>query len=362
MASLFRKVRDVVLRRTDKAPQKPSVKLVAIAKNEAAYLPEWLYHHLYIGVDHIEVHYNRCSDNTENYREVFANEPRVEFINADDVFNSSVKNPQTTIYLTALKSASAAGFTHCLFIDVDEFLTPQNLNEPLSALIERVKDFDVLVFQWGNKKEPAEPFSPAISQQLALSKNVHVKALVSTTAKVKAMTPHGPTHSALLRKCVTGGVFIAEGKEHALLSKQSLSGPMDSWFIVHRMFRSQIEYVSLLGRGRPNKAHKNEGIASLKSNRNGYGPFPHLTTVTFDEESYRQYSEYMQGCLSKPSVQREVDLGRRFVKKGYSEVIDLVKRIPPEHADRVNRALKRVDIPEVKAILQDLNDSKSVSG
>lgn len=362
MAGLFRKVRDIVLRRADKVPQKPRVKLVAIAKNEAAYLPEWLYHHLYIGVDSIEVHYNRCSDNTENYKEVFRDEPRIQLINADDVFDSSVKNPQTAIYRSALKSASAAGFTHCLLIDVDEFLTPLDLNEPLSALIDRVQDFDVLVFQWGNKKEPDEPFAPAISQPLAVSKNVHVKSLVSARARVRAMTPHGPTRAALLRKRVTGEELKAEDNEHALLNKRFLSGPVDSWFIVHRMFRSPMEYVALLGRGRPNKAHRYEGIDSLKSNRNGYGPFPHLTAVTFDEDAYRQYADYMHQRLSKQSVQREIEQGRQFVKQGYSQVIDLVKRIPSEHADRVTRALQRVDIPEIKAILNNLNDRKSVSG
>ena len=47
------------------------IKLVAIAKNEAAYLAEWIFHHLYLGVDEIEIHFNRCSDNTLDYIEIF---------------------------------------------------------------------------------------------------------------------------------------------------------------------------------------------------------------------------------------------------------------------------------------------------
>lgn len=40
------------------------IKLVAIAKDEAAYLPEWIFHHLYFGFDQIDIYVNNTSDNT----------------------------------------------------------------------------------------------------------------------------------------------------------------------------------------------------------------------------------------------------------------------------------------------------------
>ena len=36
------------------------IKLIAIAKNEAANLPQWVFHHFRIGVDSIDVYINGC--------------------------------------------------------------------------------------------------------------------------------------------------------------------------------------------------------------------------------------------------------------------------------------------------------------
>ena len=42
----------------------PVVKLVAIAKNEAPYIPSWVFHHFNIGVDLIEIYINNTDDNS----------------------------------------------------------------------------------------------------------------------------------------------------------------------------------------------------------------------------------------------------------------------------------------------------------
>ena len=43
---------------------KAKVKLVAIAKNEAAYLPQWIHHHFSIGFNEIEIFINDTTDNS----------------------------------------------------------------------------------------------------------------------------------------------------------------------------------------------------------------------------------------------------------------------------------------------------------
>lgn len=44
--------------------RKVKVKLVAVAKDESAYLAEWCAHHLYFGFDEITVYLNRTTDNS----------------------------------------------------------------------------------------------------------------------------------------------------------------------------------------------------------------------------------------------------------------------------------------------------------
>ena len=43
---------------------KINTKLIAIAKNEGAYLPQWIYHHFSIGFDEIEIYINDTTDNS----------------------------------------------------------------------------------------------------------------------------------------------------------------------------------------------------------------------------------------------------------------------------------------------------------
>jgi len=42
------------------------IKLIAVAKDEAAYIPEWVYHHLNFGFDSISIYTNNISDNTRD--------------------------------------------------------------------------------------------------------------------------------------------------------------------------------------------------------------------------------------------------------------------------------------------------------
>ena len=42
----------------------PVIKLVAIAKNEAPYIPLWAFHHFRIGIDLIEININNTDDNS----------------------------------------------------------------------------------------------------------------------------------------------------------------------------------------------------------------------------------------------------------------------------------------------------------
>ena len=41
-----------------------SLKLVAIAKDEAPYLPIWIFHHLHIGITSIDIYLNNIEDNS----------------------------------------------------------------------------------------------------------------------------------------------------------------------------------------------------------------------------------------------------------------------------------------------------------
>ena len=105
------------------------VALVAAAKNEAAYLAEWVHHHLYFGFDPIEIHVNRSSDRTEEIaRRIAAVEPRLQVFNADKIDHrlGGKASIQTTVYDAAVpRLRSSLGSRQYLSVlDLDEFWTP----------------------------------------------------------------------------------------------------------------------------------------------------------------------------------------------------------------------------------------------
>ena len=92
------------------------VKLAAIARDEAAYLPEWIFHHLEFGFDEIEIYINNTTDNS---LAVLANIKRnhpVVVTDANALFKQSTKNFQGQAYQALTKKAIADGFTHLMFL------------------------------------------------------------------------------------------------------------------------------------------------------------------------------------------------------------------------------------------------------
>jgi hypothetical protein len=95
------------------------VKLVAIAKDEAAYLPDWIFHHIYFGFDHISVYVNNTTDNTEKLKERLSLNTQVSFLDGDKYFNHGNVAPQISIYKAELKLSKKQGFTHVELMKVN---------------------------------------------------------------------------------------------------------------------------------------------------------------------------------------------------------------------------------------------------
>ncbi|MDR9825735.1 glycosyltransferase family 2 protein [Vibrio sp. FNV 38] len=126
---------------------KTKVKLVAIAKDEAAYLPEWISHHLHVGFDSIDIYVNNTTDNTSDLSLLLASNEKVNFIDGDHFFNSNISKPQEEIYHFAHSEIIGSDFTHMMFLDIDEYWTSKSLDKSIHDCL-RVLDADVICFEW----------------------------------------------------------------------------------------------------------------------------------------------------------------------------------------------------------------------
>lgn len=118
--------------------------VVAILKNEAPYLKEWLDYHLLAGVDHFYLYDNESPD---NQAEIAA--PYVE-AGLVDYFPAPGKMMQMSVYNDAVKRFKF----HCrymAFIDLDEFIYPKNgksIVETVDEILSQTPDAAALAVNW----------------------------------------------------------------------------------------------------------------------------------------------------------------------------------------------------------------------
>jgi hypothetical protein len=118
-------------------PDRHGLAIVAIVKNVAAYLEEWLEFHRQAGVLHFFVYDNLSTDRTPQILAAHAARGTVTPIPWG--FNGRIGeagrrlSPQTTAYAHAVTSFGA-GFERFAFIDFDEFLVPTRANDLMTEI------------------------------------------------------------------------------------------------------------------------------------------------------------------------------------------------------------------------------------
>ncbi|MGK8286365.1 glycosyltransferase family 2 protein [Pseudomonas putida] len=258
-----------------------NVKLAAIAKDEAAYIPQWIHHHAAFGFKEIEIWLNNTTDNSvELLKEIQSKHPEIsiKFKIADEfLVRCLAENLQfqqgaySEIYKSTLETLE---FSHILFLDLDEFWTPQDFTTTIAEFISSSPDADAISFQWliDTPDVNRHIFSPPFSYINKLQKNRHVKTLVKLTDKMAELSVHN--------HIIKDGVYVlADGtsfpgtnpetinKSLVPVSYQKVNGlKPDKAFVLHQINRTPVEYLSSLLRGR---GHKNDHSV-FKANRIGY--------------------------------------------------------------------------------------------
>lgn len=332
------------LERSLRSFQKPSIKLVAIAKNEACYLPEWIGHHLFFGFDQISIYVNNTSDNTAQIEKKLSSLSTVEFCDGDKFFISGADIPQTEIYKHEIMRSRKQGFSHVLFLDIDEFWTPLDLTTTIKTFMSK-KTADVICFEWFNRTNEHTPFLPSIQTVLEGIKGNHVKSIMATQVIVEAINPHSVLAYKAEHQFVDGSKYYVDQDNFAKISSAQVNSPIKDVFILHRMYRSQEEYVALLLRGRP---IQNRLYADMfKTNRSGYIPRSPKIKIHFAAESVEPYGVFMKNFIFNYKLQEEIDLGKQFILMKRNEVCQTIFDSPKECLPIFTKIFTRVTLPDV---------------
>ncbi len=182
------------------------VSIVAIIKNEADYLDEWINYHKLIGVDHFYIFNNESTDNTKKILQKYVKEGTVTLINFPG------KERQHDAYNYAL-NAWRNESEYMAFIDADEFLflddTYNNLYSCISFLLKKYSA-DVLAVNWcifGSSHKKEKPEGLVIENYIWRSNkdneyNKHIKTICNPRRVIGFRSSHYVT--GFTKKYVVG--------------------------------------------------------------------------------------------------------------------------------------------------------------
>ena len=299
-----------------KHPQRRRIKIGAIAKDEAPYLIDWVFHHFYFGFDEIEIRVNNTTDNTlevlQALHEVYGD--KLQYRVDDDTYAKCQKRGksfQKTAYQHMLNRARG-DFSHLLFIDIDEYWTPADLCTGIHGFVTsfgRPDDVGAIAFRWFYDAPDAETraFDALYQPQVALYRDAHVKTLYSLMHR-----PHRVTcHSGHLR---SGHHFLASGarfddtssdlqttyRSRVSAAQMAVFGDnVDRAFLIHRAHRSETEYLASLLRNRPYRGRTHEDIP-LKANRTGFvQTAENIVTFTPPADALADYQQARAQLLAR---------------------------------------------------------------
>jgi Glycosyl transferase family 2 len=278
--------------------------LAAIAKDEAAYLPEWIFYHLELGVDGILIYVNNTSDNSVKILDKIAvSYPSVRYLVVDGIELSTVereldlldpeflqRNPLQSIAFARIYNDTAAEeFSHILYFDLDEFL--YDTSQDSDSLRDEITGTDLTYVPWFNLSGDARTFQ--LIDSCGAGESYH---------RVKY----------IVRSGLGNPVFHST---HEITVSNISTKHSTRLVLLHRHLRSLDEYLALIGRG---DTYRNS-FNGFKMARIGWSTEgkESLHIEPPHGEFYRQrYSEF----LRKTGIQSDIEDAREFVINRKREV------------------------------------------
>lgn len=220
----------------------------AVARNENAYLLEWIDYHLNLGFDKIFLYDNNDPEDDSVYVLLasYIADQKVEVIDY-----RGRKNFQLAAYNECYKNNGCL-FDWIAFIDLDEFITfgPEAGTDQINVFLKEFDSFDVLVINWmlyndNGKvyKEQGGVLQRFTNPLLSHPANIHIKSIVRTNKNIIIRNSH----------YVDGKVKIADEK----LQLMDKNGPFrtptyERLYIRHYVTKTLEEYILCkIGRGAP---------------------------------------------------------------------------------------------------------------
>ncbi|MCH4092980.1 MAG: glycosyltransferase family 2 protein [Acetobacter peroxydans] len=315
------------------------IAIVAIAKNEAAYLPHWIAHHLFFGFDEFHVWINGTTDNSvtlmEKIGKIF---PNVYTHDGDVLLKECQRqaiNFQEEAYARTLSILRNNGdITHVLFLDIDEFWTPSAFCGSVQDSVRNIHA-DVISFLWHvDVPDYDRPiFSEAFVEKCFLQKDVHVKSMVKLSSAIVRCHIHTSNVKNGAYALGNGLSFPAsedsvdfDVEAFSKVSENYLNKAgryVDASFIYHRVNRSTTEYLSSLLRGRTHALDN----SLFKTNRIGYiNQSTRIVDFIIPKDNLEKYRGHYVDFVELCGIAVDMDIPLNNIEKNYNYICDIFNK------------------------------------
>jgi len=309
-------------------------------------------------VDEIDIYVNHTSDNSYQMltplKELY---PYLNVINSDWITEQEdpPENFRAFVYNKAFREIKKAGkFDYVLFIDIDEFWVHKNLDVTIQEVIKKNNYPECIFFSWLNKDGSEQLFS-----ELPLQIHGHLHTLGKSLVKVSDNVTQIKIYQPILKHwqiVLCDGTYFRSrderGKQHGLLDDVLIK--IRDVVIVHNLFRSPMEYVSLLGRGRPSMPDL------LKLNRNGYNSHKGSQTIvsmTLEHEPCLLYKQIKKALMSDQIMIDALAVAQKFICDRYYQTLTNIASTPVNAFAELARAFSGCNIAAKQRITQHILSS-----
>jgi hypothetical protein len=281
-----------------------TIALCAIAKDEGAYLPEWVLYHRWWGFGRIHVMLNGITDNSlAIMQKLAAALDGVSFETVDQLKTTSSeeidellipsffrrRNPlQARAYAHAYARSKSLGWDYVLFGDIDEFFFDRP-GRKVDEVIHSLGHPDLLYLRWFNCAGDEEEFSRLARRRIWGRYMRNVKFLIRTGLEpMKFLTPH----------------------EVSLPPECRQAGPTRQTLMLHRYYRSRLEYLALLSRG---DTIIND-MTPLKLNRSGWWRRG-LLTIAMKDSLIVQLRQFVDEGIQRCGLEGDLEIAKSHVRE-----------------------------------------------
>lgn len=295
------------------------VAIMAVVKDEAAYIHEWIHHHLYFGASHIFIGINRTTDNTlkviqkiqEHHKSVYVYD--VNWIDwakdTDSTINESIQFIAYAYMLDIIRR-DFTDIPYCFPLDIDEFWFPKNFEGSLTNWLEKAPYFDTASFYWacqfGDKETFSKPFANLNARLRGQIKSIINLKSKLTLDRVRAHSPQFKEQDKVIHIDDMGNAFLPK---QGLKAVSRPTHTPDAC-ILHRMTRSETEYISNLRKGML------EEDTPIKTNRDGYWNTSADYQLNLRTDAINRYHSSLDNFSAKCGLEAEIEIARLEIAEG----------------------------------------------